>query len=155
VGVDGGFDDALSKMLLSTLDDRDNTLTVDDGLDFVNHVGNNVLLDEGGSLNHTTHVGGGCLRDVLLNVMDDVLVDLTVNNRLHLNDAVLSDGFLYDRCIYDSGWLVCHVALHHGGLLHGSLLHSLLISRLSQLSIGALVLLLLVSVTEVELVQDS
>jgi hypothetical protein len=31
---------------------------------------------------------------VLLNVVDDVLVDLAVNDRLHLDDAILPDGFL-------------------------------------------------------------
>ena len=55
-----------------------------------------LLLDNGVPLDHTTHVGSRSLLDVLLNVMHDVLVDLTMNNGLHLSDSVVSHGFLDD-----------------------------------------------------------
>ena len=54
------------------------------------------LLDDGTSLNDTTHVGSGGLLNVLLNMVNHVLVYLTVDDGLHLNDLIVSDGLLDD-----------------------------------------------------------
>lgn len=55
-----------------------------------------VLLNNRLSLNNTTNIGSGSLIDVLLDVVDDLLVNLTVNNGLNVNNLVLADSLLYD-----------------------------------------------------------
>jgi len=65
-------------------------------LDFIHDVCDDGLLHDRGALHHAAHVGSGGLLDVLLDVVDDVLVDLTMHNGLHLHDAVLADGLLHD-----------------------------------------------------------
>lgn len=99
VGVDGGLDDSLGQVLLDSLCHGDHSLSVDDGLNLIDDVGVDVLLDDGLLLDDTTHVGGGGLLDVLLNVVNDVFVDFSVNNGLDLDDLVLSDGLLDDGSI--------------------------------------------------------
>jgi len=125
VGVDGGLDHTLGKVLLSALDVGDGTLAVDDGLYLVDHIGHHCLLHDRLALDDTAHVGGRCLLDVLLDVVDDVLVDFTVDDGLNLDDAVLSDGLLDDGSIDDG--LLGGLALAHLSLLHLSLLESLLL----------------------------
>jgi hypothetical protein len=120
VGVDGWLDHALGEVLLGVFDDGHGSLAVDDGLNFVNHVGNHVLLHKSWSLHYTAHVRRRRLRDVLLDVMDNVLVDFAVDDGLHLNDAVLPDGLLHNGSIYDSHWLLLHGLLLHGDAGLGS-----------------------------------
>lgn len=55
-----------------------------------------VLLNNRLSLNNTTNIGSGSLIDVLLDVVDDLLVNLTMNNGLNVNNLVLADSLLYD-----------------------------------------------------------
>jgi len=110
VGVNSGLHHTLGVMCLCFLHDGNCSLTVDDGLDLVNHVGDHVGLHDSGSLHHTAHVGSRGFLDVLLNVMDDVLVNLTVNNRLHFYDAIIADGFLHH-------WRNVGSALVNDGLL--------------------------------------
>jgi len=111
MGVDGGLDDVLGRVLLGTLYDGHHTLTVDDGLHLIDYVGVNFLLDNRWSLNHPS-LSRGHLSVVLLNVMDNVLVNLSVDNRLDLNDTVTTDGLLYNG------------SRNMGSLLNGRLLDS-------------------------------
>ena len=57
-----------------------------------------MLFDNGLAFKDLALRGKSSLNDVLLNVMNDVLVDLTMDDRLHLNYAVLSDSLLDDGC---------------------------------------------------------
>jgi len=99
--VDGGLDDALGEVLLHTLGYGHNTLAVDDGLDFIDNVGNYGLLHEGRSLNDSTHVRSRSLNNVLLNVVYNILIDLTMENGLHLNHPVSADALLHDGGSYN------------------------------------------------------
>ena len=69
----------------------------------IDNVGVDLLLNNGVLLDHTTHVGGGGLLDVLLNVVNNILVDLTMDDGLHLNDLVVSDGLLDDGRAEEEG----------------------------------------------------
>jgi len=95
-GVDGVAHDALGEVLLGALDVGDGDLAVDDGVDFVYDVGADGVLDEGRSLDDASHVRGGGLLDVLLNMMHHSSVYFTMDDRLHFNDSVTADGFLDD-----------------------------------------------------------
>jgi len=94
--VNGGLRDVLAEMLLGSLKDGDDSLAVNDGLDFIDGGGVNLFLDDGGALDDVV-LGKGCgLHDVLLNVMDDVVIDFTVENGLHFHHTIVSDGLLND-----------------------------------------------------------
>jgi len=124
VGVDGGLHNVLSEVLLSPLHNGHGTLAVDDGLNLINHIGVQLLLNNGLALNDAT-LGGSGLDDVLLDVMHNVLVDLTMDDGLNLHNSVLAD------CLLDYG---CHsvgdlllprqTGLHHALLYHARLLQS-------------------------------
>jgi len=92
--VDGGLHDVLREMLLHALGDWDYALTVNDGLDFVDNVRVNLLLNHGVQLHDTSHIRSGGLSDVLLDMMHDVVINFAVDNRLDLNDAVVADSLL-------------------------------------------------------------
>lgn len=69
----------------------------------VNDVGVDLLVDDGVPLDHSSHVGSGCLLDVFLNVVDDTSVDLTMEDGLHLDNPVIADSLLHDggtKCEY-------------------------------------------------------
>ena len=102
VSVNSGLYNSLGKMLLHSLGNWNDSLAVNDGLDLIHNVGVDRLLYKSGSLNNTTHARSSGLLDVLLNVVHDILVDLSVNNWLYFQDSVVSHGFLNDRCIDDS-----------------------------------------------------
>jgi len=96
VSVDGGLYDVLRLVALSTLDDGHNPLAMNDGLDFLDVIGVDLLLHNGCTLDNATHVGGTWLLNVPLNVVDDVVIDLTMDYRLHFNDTILPHGLLDD-----------------------------------------------------------
>jgi len=105
VSVDGWFDHPLRKVALCMVHHRDDSLTVDDRLDFIDHVGYQCLFYKRRPLHYAAHVGGSRLLNVLLNMMYYVLIDLTVNDRLNLHNSVIADGFL-DYCWVKDGGLM-------------------------------------------------
>jgi len=111
VSVDGGLHDVLGEMLLRALDHRDDSLAVDDGLNLIYNIGVNLLLHDGLVLVDTS-LSRGSLVVVLLDVVDDVLVYLTMKNGLYLNHSVVTDGLLNDGC-RDVGSGVLDGLLHH------------------------------------------
>ena len=88
---------AFREVLLDDLNLNVDLLSVDDGLNLIDDLGVNVLLDDGLSANDSAHVSRSGLDDVLDNVADDGLLNFTVNNRLNLDDLVCAHGFLNDR----------------------------------------------------------
>jgi hypothetical protein len=101
VSVDGGLGDVLSHVTLLVLNYRYHTLAVDDGLDFVDEIGLQVLLDDGLTLDDSA-LCGSMLVIVLLDVMHDVSIDLSMQYRLHLNYSVVTDFLLDDWSSYVS-----------------------------------------------------
>jgi len=97
VGVDGGLHHALGRVALSVLHDGHCTFAVDHGLNFVDDVLHNGLLNDWLILDGSTKEGRRLLHDVLLNVVDHVLVDLSVDDRLDFHYFVLPDCLLHDR----------------------------------------------------------
>lgn len=73
-----------------TNDERCMRLTIDD-------ICVDLLLDDGVSLDHSSHVWCAGLRDVLLYMMYDVFVDFTMEDGLNLSDLVVS------HCLLDDG----------------------------------------------------
>jgi len=125
MGMDGWLHDALGEVLLDPLRYWHDALAVDDRLDFINYVGNNILLKEGRSLNNTSQRRGWGFHDMLLDVMHDVLVDLAMDNRLYFNHSIIADCLLNDRSSYNSVLLEdrsSNVLLEEGSLLEGCLL---------------------------------
>jgi len=98
MGVDGGLHDVLSEMLLGVLDDGDNALAVDDGLDFINNIGIDLLLNDGLVLKGVDGLGSCWFNDVPLDVMDNVLVNAAMKDRLYFHDVVITDCLLDDGC---------------------------------------------------------
>jgi hypothetical protein len=94
--------DVLGDVPLLVLEHGHDSLAVNDGLYLVDEVGVHGLLDDGLALDHGAQ-GRRWLVVVPLDVMNDVLVDLTMQDRLHLYHPVVSDGLLHDRCRDVSG----------------------------------------------------
>jgi len=95
VGVDGGLGDVLSQVLLGALDDGDDPLAVNDGLDLIHDLSVDILLNDRLVLEDALLRRSG-LGDVLLDVMHDIVVHGAVQNGLHLHYAVLADCLLDD-----------------------------------------------------------
>jgi len=92
VGVLSGSHDALEDVLLLTDGDGVGQLTVYHGLNLVDLATDDSLLDDGSHLHNASTVGGGSLGHVLLDVVDDGLIDLTVDDGLDLKNAIGPDG---------------------------------------------------------------
>jgi len=95
VGMDGGLAEVLGDVLFCTLNHGDHPLAMDDGLNLVNDVGMNLMLDNRLILDDAA-LAGSRFMDMLLDVMDDVVVYRAVENRLHFHHAVVPHCLLHD-----------------------------------------------------------
>jgi len=95
VGMDGGLAEVLGDVLFCTLNHGDHPLAMDDGLNLVNDVGMNLMLDNRLILDDAA-LAGSRFVDMLLDVMDDVVVYRAVENRLHFHHAVVPHCLLHD-----------------------------------------------------------
>jgi len=125
VSMDGRLHDALSRMLLLTLDEWHDSLAVDDRLDFIYYICHHSLFEARSHLHHSSHRWRRGFLDVPLDVVDHVLVDFPVDDGLHFDYAVLADGFLYDGRVIDG--LRSASLLANGGLLADGGLLALLV----------------------------
>jgi len=103
VRVYGGLGHALHHVCFHSLMDWHDNLAVDDGLDLIDYVGVNGLLDDGVPLvDSPTH--GRCCRfmDMLLNMMDHIMVHVPVDNGLYLHYPIISYVLFYNGSPHDS-----------------------------------------------------
>jgi len=108
MSVDGGLDYSLRQMLFGMFNNRNNTLSVNNWLNFINNISDQGLLYNRRAFKYSSCWGGRCFLNVLLDMVNNVPVYFSMDDGLNLNNPVISDCFLNNWgykccCLVDIG----------------------------------------------------